>query len=272
MMHDLDVDAVARFIAEAAAEEIMPRHAKLAAGDIREKGPGDLVTIADEAVERRLAPQLVGLLPGSCVVGEEAAAADAALLERLKGSAPVWIIDPVDGTANFAAGKDDFGVMVALVQGGRTVAAWIHDPVHGRMATAELGAGAWLDGERLAVARPPADPAELKGTLLVGFHGDPELGRRIQQRRDRVHAVKSRRCAAVEYLDLAAGRMHFALFSRLMPWDHAPGVLIHAEAGGYNQYIDDSGGYEPARIAAKGLLLAPDQASWQALYDRLIAP
>jgi fructose-1,6-bisphosphatase/inositol monophosphatase family enzyme len=272
MIRNIDIDAVARLIAEAAAEEIMPRFAKLAVGDVREKGPGDLVTIADEAVERRLAPQLIGLLPGSCVIGEEEAAVDVSVLQRLEEPAPVWIIDPVDGTANFAAGKGDFGVMVALVQAGRTVAGWIHDPVNKRMATAERGAGAWLDGKRLAVAPPPADPAELSGTLLVGFHGDPELGRRIQQRRERIRAVKSRRCAATEYLQLATGQMHFALFSRLMPWDHAPGVLIHAEAGGYNGYIDDGGGYEPARITAKGLLLAPDRASWQALYDRLIAP
>jgi fructose-1,6-bisphosphatase/inositol monophosphatase family enzyme len=271
MTRAIDIDAVARLIAEAAAEEIMPRHAKLAAGDVREKGPGDLVTVADEAVERRLAPQLIDLLPGSCVIGEEAAAVDDSVFKRLQEPAPVWIIDPVDGTANFAAGNGDFGVMVALVQSGRTVIGWIHDPVNRRMATAEQGAGAWLDGQRLAVAPAPADPAALSGTLLVGSYGDPELGRRIQQRRDRVRPVKSRRCAATEYLQLATGQMHFALFSRLMPWDHAPGVLIHAEAGGYNGYID-GGGYEPARIAAKGLLLAPDRASWQALYDRLIAP
>jgi fructose-1,6-bisphosphatase/inositol monophosphatase family enzyme len=271
MTRDIDIDAVARFIAEAAAEEIMPRHAKLAAGDVREKGPGDLVTIADEAVERRLAPQLIGLLPGSCVIGEEEAAVDVSVFQRLQAPAPVWIIDPVDGTANFAAGNGDFGVMVALVQGGRTLAGWIHDPVKGVMATAEQGAGAWLNGQRLAVAPAPADPATLSGTLLVGFHGDRELGRRVQQRRQRVRAVKSRRCAATEYLQLATAQMHFALFSRLMPWDHAPGVLIHAEAGGYNAYID-GGGYEPARITAKGLLLTPDKASWQALYDRLIAP
>lgn len=271
MSASVDIDRVSRLIVEAAAEEIMPRYAKLAAGDVREKGPGDLVTIADEAMEHRLTALLRDLLPGSAVVGEEAAARDGAVLRRLATDEPVWIIDPVDGTSNFAQAKGDFGVMVALVAGRRAVAGWIYDPVGGRMARAELGAGAWLNGERLSVAAAPSDPAELSGTLLAGFYGDQELGRRVQQRRERIRALKSRRCAASEYLRIASGEMHFALFTKLMPWDHAPGVLIHAEAGGYNAYVD-GGGYRPERTTAPGLLLAPDASSWQALCDRLIKP
>ena len=269
MSAGVDIDRVSRLIVEAASEEIMPRYAKLAAGDVREKGPGDLVTVADEAMELRLTALLQDLLPGSVVVGEEAAARDGAVLQRLATAEPIWIIDPVDGTSNFAEAKGDFGVMVALVAGGRGVAGWIYDPVRDRMATAELGAGARLNGQRLGVADVPVDPAELSGTLLAGFYGDQELGRRVQQRRDRVRALKSRRCAASEYLRLATGEMHFALFTKLMPWDHVPGVLIHAEAGGYNAYVD-GGGYRPDRITAPGLMLAPDAPSWQALHDRLI--
>jgi fructose-1,6-bisphosphatase/inositol monophosphatase family enzyme len=271
MTSGMDIDRVARLIAEIAAEEIMPRFAKLAAGDVREKGPGDLVTVADEAVERRLTPLLSDLLPGSCVLGEEAAAKDPALLERLGGGAPVWVIDPVDGTSNFAAAEGDFGVMVALVKSDRVVAGWIHDPRDGRMATAEAGGGAWLNGKRQRVAAAPADPTELSGVLLAGFFGNRELGRQVLARRDRLQTTKSRRCAASEYLRLATGEMNFALFTKLMPWDHCPGVLIHAEAGGYNSYIE-GGSYAPSRTRASGLLLAPDAASWQALYDILIAP
>ena len=270
-MGTVDIDRVARLIAEVAAEEIMPRHANLAAGDVREKGPGDLVTIADEAVERRLTPLFADLLPGSIVLGEEAAAEDPTLLTRLAGDAPVWVIDPVDGTSNFAKAEGDFGVMVALVQHDRVVAGWVHDPRDGRMATAEAGSGAWLNGKRQRVAPAPADPATLSGVLLAGFFGDRELGRQVQARRDRVNTLKSRRCAASEYLRLESGEMHFALFTKLMPWDHCPGVLIHAEAGGYNSYVE-GGRYAPSRTGAGGLMLAPDAASWQALYDILIAP
>ena len=271
MSRGVDIDRVSRLIVEAAAEEIMPRYARLAADDVREKGPGDIVTVADEAMEHRLTAKLRDLLPGSVVVGEEAAARDESVLSRLAGDDPVWIIDPVDGTSNFAQAKGDFGVIVALVAGGQGVAGWIHDPVGRRMATAEIGAGAWLNGSRLGVAAAPGDPALLSGVLLAGFYGDQEMGRRVQQRRERVRALKTRRCAASEYLLLAGGEMHFALFTKLMPWDHAAGVLIHGEAGGYNAYLD-GGNYRPDRITGPALLLTPDRLSWQVLYDRLIKP
>ncbi len=140
MTAGVDIDRVTALIAEIAAEEIMPRFTKLAAGDVREKAPGDLVTIADEATEHRLTPLLTQLLPGSCVLGEEGAAASPALFDRLAGDAPVWVIDPVDGTSNFAAGAGDFGVMVALVRHDAVLAGWIHDPRTGETVTAEQGA------------------------------------------------------------------------------------------------------------------------------------
>jgi fructose-1,6-bisphosphatase/inositol monophosphatase family enzyme len=264
-----DPDAVAALITEIAAAEVMPRFCRLARHEIREKKPGDLVTIADEAVEERLTHALRSLLPGSLVLGEEAAAADPAVLDRLLGHEAVWIVDPIDGTGNFAAGRPVFAVMVALVRSGRVLQAWIHDPVAGRTASAAAGAGAWLDGARLHVARPHADPAAMSGTILAGTFGQRELGRRLQERRDRVRAVRSLRCAGHEYLRLIRGEMDFALFSRLMPWDHAPGVLLHAEAGGYSAYLE-GGAFDPGRIDASGILLAPDRASWEALYRALL--
>src|SRR5713226_9430960 len=100
----VDSETVERLIAEIAAEEVMPRFEKLEAGDVSEKSPGDLVTIADVATEHRLTPALIDLLPGSLVVGEEAAAAEPAVLGRLDGDDPVWRVDPIDGTVNYAAG------------------------------------------------------------------------------------------------------------------------------------------------------------------------
>jgi fructose-1,6-bisphosphatase/inositol monophosphatase family enzyme len=236
---------------------------------VREKGPGDLVTIADEAVEARLAPLLTSLVPGSMVVGEEAAAADPNLLNRLLDDRPVWIIDPVDGTSNFAEGRPAFAVMVALARGTQVLAAWIHDPVKARTAVAAAGEGAWLDGQRLGVAAAPANPGDMAGVLLSGFFGSRELGRRVDARRNRVRALRSARCAGIEYMRLASGEMHFSLFTKLMPWDHAPGVLLHREAGGHASYLE-GGAYEPAAIQRSGLLLAPDPESWRQLHALLL--
>jgi fructose-1,6-bisphosphatase/inositol monophosphatase family enzyme len=268
-MAAIDMDRVAAAIAEVAATEVMPRFMKLAAGDIREKAPGDFVTVADEASEAALAPRLLALRSGSVMLGEEAAAADPGLIERLSAAAPVWVVDPIDGTANFAAGRPLFAVMVALVENGMARAAWIHDPVAGRTASALKGEGAWLEGQRLQVSHPPAETSAMRGPLLAGFFGRPELGRRVQSRRDRVTAVKTLRCAGHEYMRLATGELDFALFTKLMPWDHAPGVLLHGEAGGYAAYLDGTG-FRPARIDAGALLLAPDAESWRRLHDTLL--
>lgn len=264
-----DLDKVAALIAEAAAEEIMPRFARLGPLEVREKGPGDLVTVADEAMERRLAPALATLAPDALVVGEEAAAADPTLLARLAEAEAAWVIDPIDGTSNFAEGHAHFATMVAFLERGEPRAAWIHDPVTGLTAVAAKGQGAWLGDERLKVAPAPADPAALIGVLLAGSFADRAFGQRVQSRRERVRTIRSVRSAGHEYLKLVRGEIHFALFTKLMPWDHAAGVLLHAEAGGHARYLE-GGRYNAPRIRESGLLMAPDQASWQALHRLLL--
>jgi fructose-1,6-bisphosphatase/inositol monophosphatase family enzyme len=262
----VDSEKVRRLIVEVAESEVMPRFEKLEAGDISEKGPGDFVTVADVASEQRLTPALRDLLPGSLVVGEEAVAADPAVLALLDGEDPVWVVDPIDGTANFAAGIPMFAIMVALIRRGETIAAWIHDPVKGVTASAMAGEGAWCEGRRLTVAAGSA-PDSMSGTLKMRF-GNRRLARRLGGRANLVGSVFDFRCAGHEYLALASGKAHFALYNRLYPWDHAPGQLIHREAGGHSARLDGSP-YTP-RETAGGLLLTPDAASWQSLHDILI--
>ena len=113
-----------------AQTEIMPRFRRLGADDVRSKiGPLDPVTVADEAAERALNAGFKELFPGDDVMGEEAASADPALLQRLQAPGRVWIIDPIDGTANYAAGLPLFGVMAALVEEDRVLAGFIYDPM-----------------------------------------------------------------------------------------------------------------------------------------------
>ena len=255
----IDIARVTEIIREVAATEIVPRFRTLAVDDIREKKPGDLVTIADEATERALEARLGDLMPGSVVVGEEAVARDAAILGRITEAAPAWIVDPVDGTANFAAG-------LPLAHGGETRASWIHDPLTGVTVTAERGAGAWLDGRRLAVA-PAHDPASMSGAVSFRY-GKRPLIRKIAGRTERVGSVFQLRCAGQEYLALARAQSHFSLYHRLMPWDHAAGQLIHREAGGYSARLDGSD-YRPFHVDG-GLLLAPDRDSWEAIHRVLV--
>lgn len=261
---------------EVAATAILPRFRNLAATDIRHKrSPRDIVTIADEEAERRLAEALTLLLPGSAVVGEEAADADPGVLARLAGPAPVWLIDPVDGTNNFVAGNPAFAVLVALCRDGATLGAWIYQPETGLAARAVAGGGAWLidrDGgeERPLRLEPPRAIAGMCGSLTrpAARHleargaGDPAL------RPARVVRLGSTGC---EYLELARGRIDFAQYTRLKPWDHAAGVLVHAEAGGFARLRGSASPYRPApEVSEATLLLTPDEATWRTL-DRALA-
>lgn len=280
-----DLETVKRFVEETAAEVIMPLFRRLADHEVREKEGGEVVTAADIASEERLTRLLQDHLPGSRVVGEEAAAERPEVLEQVRGEDPVWLIDPVDGTGNFAAGRRTFAVMVALVRKGDILASWIHEPNLERTAMAEAGGGAWIGDQRLSAAA--AVPlSDMRGTLHGGM-GHPDLRRRIQQVRDSIGAIPSLSCAGAEYVRLAAGKMHYSLFpdrvierrapgevhytlfTKMMPWDHAPGVLLFTEAGGRARTFDRQV-YDPARRDTPGLLMAPDEASWEALHEVLL--
>jgi fructose-1,6-bisphosphatase/inositol monophosphatase family enzyme len=263
----VDLDKVAAIIRETAEQEILPRFRGLAAADVWRKKSGQLVTVADTEAERWLAPRLAALLRGSVVVGEEASEDDPALLDRIAGERAVWLVDPLDGTSNFAEGKPAFAVMVGLVIEGRCVAGWIHDPLPNRTAVAAAGQGARLDGARLRVA-DAAPLGDMSGVLNLGYF-DPAKRRRIRDRRDLLGKVESQRCAGHEYMALAAGRRHFALFNQIWPWDHAAGVLIHQQAGGFAARLDRSA-YRPTQRNG-GLLAAPDPGSWAALHAFLMA-
>ena len=119
---------VTQVLQEAAATEILPRYRNLRAKDISDKGKGELVTAADHACEAFLAARLPTLLPGSLLIGEESVAANPNLLETLQGDQPVWVVDPLDGTRNFANGDGPFAIMACLLHRGETLAAWIHNP------------------------------------------------------------------------------------------------------------------------------------------------
>jgi fructose-1,6-bisphosphatase/inositol monophosphatase family enzyme len=77
--------------------------------------------------------------------------------------------------------------------------------------------------------------------------------------------IRVTRCSGRDHIDLTAGALHYALYRRSMPWDHAAGALLHAEAGGYNAGYDGEP-YSPARPPEQGILLAPDRDSWRALH------
>ena len=267
-----DLHIVGTILREAARAEILPRFRNLAADAVRHKtGPLDLVTDADEAAERSIANALATRFPDATVLGEEACSATPALLARLPQAELAFVIDPVDGTANFAAGLPLFGVMAAAIRHGEVVASAIHDPICDDTAFALRGAGAWIehpDGSRanLHVAAP-APASEMAGNVSWRFMPEPQR-QIVCGNLPRLGRSWDYRCAAHEYRMASAGYCHFLVFNRLLPWDHAPGWLLHQEAGGYAARLDGSP-YTP-KATNGGLICAPDRASWQALHDTLL--
>src|SRR5262245_17336595 len=123
---DRDIDWLAKVLAEAAEAEIMPRFRRLGAGDIRQKtSAADLVTEADVHAERVIAAVIAERYPGALIVGEEASESDKSLLPLLGKVELAFVIDPVDGTFNFASDVPLFGVMLAVVVNCETVAGII---------------------------------------------------------------------------------------------------------------------------------------------------
>lgn len=255
---------VAELIREVAATELLPRFRNLSKDDVRQKRPGDLVTVADVASEQRLASGLAKILPGVPVVGEEAVEADAGLLDLIRRPGErCWIVDPLDGTSNFAAGKATFAIIVALVADRQTVGGWILDVPNGRMAVALAGRGVTLDGAAVIGTPPGGSPSG-----FVGYKIRKAFERQLPAARRRgIGPVSTLRCAGVEYLEILAGRATFSIYRRTKPWDHAAGALMLAEAGGGAVRFDGKD-YAPDQQTDAGIISAPSR---QALVDVLAA-
>lgn len=224
-------DAVAAILLEAAGRFVIPRFARLAAGELELKAPGEPVTIADRDAETFISRGLRLLRPESLVVGEEACANDSSLVAQVE-QGWVWLVDPIDGTGNFAAARSPFAMMVALLRDGDILGSCILDPQSGRLATAELGAGAWVGDRRIQTQGGCCTIGELTGIVSDAFIPDDHRGRVSAIKASVKEIVPTVRCAGHEYPQVAAGERDFALYWRTLPWDHAPGALFLREAGG----------------------------------------
>ena len=257
-------DAVEALLRETTEKAILPRYRNLQAGEIEDKGGNDPVTVADRDSEAMLADGLAKIVPGLPIVGEEAAHADPAVLERLSGDC--WIVDPIDGTRNFAAGKPPFGILIAMASGGEAHTGWIYDCLTGRLCIAHRGKGAFMNGEKI-VARPTGEPKPVAAISLLFMD---EAKREATKTRIAPHyrLVDIPYCAAEQYPRLALGKNDVSIFERTLAWDHAAGVLWLNEAGGKVTRPDGS----PYRVDGDvygGLIGAASPRLWDGLVKRL---
>ncbi len=254
------LQALIQIAREVAASEIMPRYQKVVA---ELKHDGSLFTEADLAAQtalQRLLPQLV-----DCpVLGEEMSQTEQEALWHAH-PAGLWIVDPIDGTSNFAHGLPYFAVSIALYRDHRPVLGVVYIPVLDECFAAEAGQGAWLNSERLPLL---GDDKVLKHAMAS--IETKWLSGHLATRVVTVNPYHSHRnfgASTIDWCWLAAGRTDVMLHGAQKLWDYAAGVLILLEAGGqvgalfHDDYWDENPWHRSA-IAARTPSLFTSWMAW----------
>lgn len=260
MCHGVGVDTndVLQMIREVAAEVITPRFRSLHDGDVSEKRPGDLVTVADREAEDAITSRLRAAYPDAVILGEEAYAGDRSLIAAFRAADHGFTIDPIDGTKNFVNGSVDHAVMVAETRGANVVRSWIWQPAHEVAWVAERGAGVFRDGVRMHRA-PVGDGERPQGVTSIWALRGHTLGELPPMDLSWV-------CCGVDYPRLIEGATDYILYGSTNPWDHAPGTLMVAEAGGLSGHPDGTV-YGPRNDLA-GLIIAVSPATFASVRQR----
>ncbi|WP_353980392.1 inositol monophosphatase [Salinicola endophyticus] len=257
-------------VRDAAKREILPRFRNLSEEAIRAKSaPDDLVTDADQGAERMMTAAIRELLPEATVIGEEAVADGSASLGDIAGAELALIIDPVDGTWNFARGLNQFGVILAATSFGETIFGLLYDPMADDWIVARHGEGAWFgrpDGtQRRLQVSDTANFGEMVGSTSIRLFPKPQQYQLAATFPD-FQRMMAFGCACHEYRTMAFGFVDFMLTGKLMPWDHAAGLMIHAEAGGYSALLDGTP-YQPT-IHKGTVLAASSRGHWEQLREK----
>jgi fructose-1,6-bisphosphatase/inositol monophosphatase family enzyme len=263
--------AVTDAVLEVARSELLPRfraatHARFAKPD------GSFSTEADHAAQAALAARLTALADVP-IVGEEMKHAHQ-LAAWAGGGRGVWVIDPVDGTTNFASGIPYFAVAVAYMVDGRSRLGVIHNPVSGETFRAEQGRGAWLGDERL-----PLRAADLDLSDAVAAIEEKRLPRSLALRTVEsppFHSMRNFGAGVLHWCELAAGRMDVFLNGGQELWDYAAGYLMLAEAGGSMCMIGDDDffageGLRRSVIAARTPRLFAQWKAWVRAHAGVLA-
>lgn len=254
-------------VALAAAEAAAAVHSRWASrlGSLRAtaKGPGDFVSEADlEAQEAAL-----GVIRAAYADHRVMAEEDAAALEQSEGSEPLWVVDPLDGTANFLHGHPMYAASVAVAIQGKPVAGAVVCATTGERWWATRGGGAFKSGARIAVSSQPGLSGALVGT---GFpfktqHLIPEYVEQLGRVLRAGSGVRRCGAAAIDLCYVAEGRLDGFWELFLNPWDFAAGMLILEEAGGCIGALDGS----PLRLVP-GTVLAANSADFRGELSRVV--
>ena len=255
-----------------AKTEIMPRFRNLSAQDVSTKSrDDDLVTKADLASEAMITTELQNLFPHAAVVGEELISKQPFLRTQMADHEICFVIDPIDGTWNFANGIPLFGIILSVLHFGRPIYGLLYDPVMDDYIEADLGQGICDFGDAQNRRRPlttahPRPAKDLSGYIHFGLM-PKDVQFTLAPHLPKFRRTFVLRCSCHEYRILAQGQVDFCLSSILNPWDHAAGVLATQLAGGVSKMLDDQ--EYNARITDGYLLSASSEKTWNTVADIL---
>ena len=222
----IEIEQLSNIIKVAAREELLPRFNRVKRGI---KADGSVITEADVVVQTRIAEELKTYRPGTGFLGEEMEAAKQQ--ELLDSGKPVWCLDPLDGTSNFAAGIPFFSVSLSLLENGQVSAGVVYDPMRDECFAAVKGQGATLNGESLEAV--DTDLSLKQTTAIIDFKRLPQaLSTRLVTEIPYA-SQRSFGSVALDWCWIAAGRSHIYLHGKQNIWDYSAGNLILLEAGGH---------------------------------------
>ncbi|MDZ4717433.1 MAG: inositol monophosphatase family protein [Roseiflexaceae bacterium] len=191
------------------------------------KSPFEVVTAIDRASEALIVRAIADQFPDHAVLAEEGGG-----IER--ASEYLWIVDPLDGTNNYAHGFPFFSVSIGLLHHQELFLGVVYDPLHDELFTAQVGMGAWCNGNRLSVSAIPMLAGSLVSTGFPYNYATTNDNNYVQFNLMQARTQGVRRCgsAALDLAYVAAGRLEAHWELRLSPWDSAAAALMVVEAGG----------------------------------------
>ena len=228
----------------------LPNFQNLSDSQVFSKNGGDIVTEVDLSIEKDFSNYLTKLLPFSFVLGEEAFEADHTIMEQSQLHDYVWIMDPLDGTRNFANGVKCFSSILSLIHKGTPLASWLYDcNKHDVIITYQSEVYYLQTKQKIADAQPHTRtdikdmighfPKKMQNYLAEKNIKSPlneedsiYTDLNIIERTSEMQHVKSLSCAGFDFISLALGTRHFAVYNTLKPWDYVGGKLLLETVGG----------------------------------------
>ena len=237
-MSEIKNDDIKDILFNVSKKIILPKYKKLKSKDIRIKNEGSLVTSVDIEVENNLKKHLLKLLPNSLFVGEESFFDNPKIIENYNSKSFCWTVDPIDGTSNFIKGNERFAIMIALTFKDQIIQSWIYKPLTDEFSHAMLGQGAFINGLKI-MNKKNISLSNSIGSISSKYWQDIYLNKILQIKKKFIN-TNSYRCIGFEYVDIAKGIRNFTVLSKLLPWDHIPGILLINESGRYTRHFDGS--------------------------------